>query len=172
MALAGRYPAQSAVASLRISLAAMIAMPFVHVPEQPAGGAAGLTAWSNRSERPVGVLNQAVGIRRPPVGLLVDGVWFDQWYDTKSAALAAARRRARLDIYAVSRVGSWREVAVSGSADAAALDRRDPALRTAFDSPIVDRLYLDRPRHVSAAQRYARRMRWPKRTMGLREVTG
>ena len=61
-------------------------------------------------------------------------------------ALAAARRRARLDIHAVSGVGSWREGAVSGTADAAALDRCDPALRTAFDSPIVDRLYLDRPR--------------------------
>ena len=61
-------------------------------------------------------------------------------------ALAAARRRDGLDVRAVSGVGPWREGAVSGTADAAALDGRDPALRTAFDSPIVDRVHLDRAR--------------------------
>ena len=61
-------------------------------------------------------------------------------------ALAAAHRGACLDVRSVSGVGPWREGAVSGSADAAALEWRDPALRTAFDSPVVDRLHLDRSR--------------------------
>jgi hypothetical protein len=61
-------------------------------------------------------------------------------------ALAAAHCGACLDVRPVSGVGPWREGAVSGAADTAALDWRDPALRTAFDSPIVDRLYLDRSR--------------------------
>ena len=59
-------------------------------------------------------------------------------------SLAAAHRRACLDFRSVPCVGPWREGPVSRSADAATLDWRDLALRIAFDSPIVDRLYLDR----------------------------
>jgi hypothetical protein len=64
----------------------------------------------------------------------------------RRVALAAAHRGACLDVRSVSGVRPWREGAVSEAADAAALDWRDPALRTAVDSPIVDRLYLDRSR--------------------------
>jgi hypothetical protein len=38
---------------------------------------------------------KAVGIRRPPVGLLVDGVLFDQWYDSKSTGLENAPEALR-----------------------------------------------------------------------------
>src|SRR5208337_5138715 len=43
-------------------------------------------------------------------------------------ALAAAPGGDRLDVHAVSGIGSWRKGAASGTADAAALDWRDPAL--------------------------------------------
>ena len=67
-------------------------------------------------------------------------------------------------------LGSWREGAVPGIADAAALDGRDPALRPAFDGPIVDRVHLDRPRQ--RAGRDLRRDRVEPAGHGIDAIAG